>query len=531
MRFSKRLVALWFGLLWLGLVTISYAQTLTLTTEMPFYPFAVPTEDELASDPLAKAYQDAVNEWLTQNPDVTLEQVDFDIWERDVVIPALAGGTAPSFFSANEVGGYTPGPRMAGAVTQNLLADVTAAVEKYGLEDKMSPVAKATFDQFKVDGKSYALPQAYFAGNGVYYRKDWIKEVGLEEPTAGWTWDDFLTLAKALTTEEHKGAVVILSDITTELTFGDFGWETPKLEGNWRWRTDYTSKSDKWTAVLEKWHTALYEDKTLLYDPSYDDVQTFDAFIQGEVAMQISNTAHFTDLTESWGLTPAADALGKSVDEVFGWVELPRSELDNVSATQPFLALTGLSPDLDAEAVDKAVSLVDYMQFGEGYVKQKQVTWETTQDLRAVYDQPLAVNGVTEIPGVDGSIADAWGQTFIDNVNAASDNALPPARSAFLPPEEQGGPGDAALQDALNVIINSPELVDVAAELKKAEDITNQQAESFTSSIPVDEFKTKAHDYFVAVGEFYQSNSPEFYTQIWKPWYDTNAASVLGGLE
>jgi ABC-type glycerol-3-phosphate transport system substrate-binding protein len=527
MKFSKLFVALW-----LGLTLVSYAQTITLTTEMPFYPYGVPSEEEQAADPVAKAYAEALQSWLEQNSGVTLEQVDFDIWEPDLVIPAIAGGTVPSFYSANEVGGYIPGPRMGQAASQGLLADVTTAVEKYGLTDQLSDVAKTTWQQFSVDGKTYGLPQAYYAGNGVYYRKDWIKELGLEEPKPGWTWDDFLALAKALTTDEHQGAVVGAYDIVTELTFGDFGWQIPKLGGNWRWTYDYTSKSDKWVGILEKWRTALYEDQSLLYNPDFDDVQTWDAFATGQVAMQISNTGHFTEPPASpTGLAILADEMGKPIDEIFGWVELPRSELDSLSATQPFMALTGVSPDLDEASLDKAVSLVAYMQFGEGYVKQRQAIWETTGDLRAVYDQPIAINGMEQIPGVEGSIDDAWGSTFMNNIREAANNPLGPIITNYLPPEEQGGPGDAALQDAFNVIINTPGDVDIAAELKKAEDISNEQAETFSSSIPEEDFVAGLKKFYADSATFAKENTPQFYEQIWKPWYDTNVAPVIGELE
>jgi multiple sugar transport system substrate-binding protein len=49
-----------------------------------------------------------------------------------------------------------------------------------------------------LDGKIISLPLAVTL-DGIYYRTDRLKELGLKEPTPDWTWDEFLAIAKAFT--------------------------------------------------------------------------------------------------------------------------------------------------------------------------------------------------------------------------------------------------------------------------------------------------------------------------------------------
>ena len=54
-----------------------------------------------------------------------------------------------------------------------------------------------------VKGKILSLPLS-FPNTAIFLRTDRVKEYGLKMPTFGWTWDDFLTLAKGLTKPEKN---------------------------------------------------------------------------------------------------------------------------------------------------------------------------------------------------------------------------------------------------------------------------------------------------------------------------------------
>ena len=73
-------------------------------------------------------------------------------------------------------------------------------------EDEYNEVVKGyTWEQQRqLYGHVYAVPDA-FQVSGIYYRKDWAKEIGYEIPTGDdWTWDAYLELIKALTDKEKN---------------------------------------------------------------------------------------------------------------------------------------------------------------------------------------------------------------------------------------------------------------------------------------------------------------------------------------
>lgn len=58
-------------------------------------------------------------------------------------------------------------------------------------------------DPGKYNGKQYMLPKD-FSPLAVYYNKKLFDQYGIEYPKDGWTWDDFLKTAQALTIDENK---------------------------------------------------------------------------------------------------------------------------------------------------------------------------------------------------------------------------------------------------------------------------------------------------------------------------------------
>ncbi|WP_130864770.1 ABC transporter substrate-binding protein [Acidipropionibacterium timonense] len=56
---------------------------------------------------------------------------------------------------------------------------------------------KALVNLYTYDGKHYGIPKDYDT-IGVFYNKAIFKQAGVEEPKAGWTWDDFHTKAKKI---------------------------------------------------------------------------------------------------------------------------------------------------------------------------------------------------------------------------------------------------------------------------------------------------------------------------------------------
>ena len=486
--------ALGLGLLFGFLFSFAGAQTLTVGGGVwpNGWPLdGVPTPEQRSEEPEARAYAQALQSWLEANPEVTFEQIEFNVWDQETIVTALAGGTAPSLFNANAVGGWdTPGARP--AVAQGLLADVTEAYESSGIGEDLASYVRPLWEQWQVDGRLYALPTSYVAGVGVYYRKDLIREAGLEEPQPGWTWDDFHALLEGLTESGQKGAVMQSWIPNSELNAN--GWssltQVPAPDTPWNWRWDYTTNVDLWEPIIRRWRKAILEDQSVITNPAgLADYEVAAAFVRGDAAMMFNNYFWYTrPPSDPESMAGLAERLGKPLEEVVGWVELPLGSLGAPSPTAGLISAAGVSPHLGGDALDKAVSVFDYMTFGEGYTTQQRLLWEETGDLKRVYRDPLPINGVTQLPGVPGSIEDAWDEAFLENVRDAASNPVKPVPALYLPAEAAPGPGEDAFNDAINQLLFTEGEADVQAALAEAERITNQQAASFTSSVPDDVF-------------------------------------------
>ena len=61
----------------------------------------------------------------------------------------------------------------------------------------------APFDAFRYDGEELSCMPQNASSLVVYYNADMFEDAGLEPPTDGWTWDDFVAAGKALTKPEE----------------------------------------------------------------------------------------------------------------------------------------------------------------------------------------------------------------------------------------------------------------------------------------------------------------------------------------
>jgi multiple sugar transport system substrate-binding protein len=68
-------------------------------------------------------------------------------------------------------------------------------------KELLSDIDHALLKGFTVDGKLYLVPVAW-NNMMIYYNTKVFKEAGIARPSDDWTWDDFLTIAKRLTSGE-----------------------------------------------------------------------------------------------------------------------------------------------------------------------------------------------------------------------------------------------------------------------------------------------------------------------------------------
>jgi hypothetical protein len=500
---------------------------------------AMPTKDEQSSSPQKKAYADTLQKWLGKNPGVTIKHTETSVWDPKALTTAISAGTSPTWFMGNVLG-YFQNPQVRSAFVRGLVADLTSLVSKYKIDDQVSDFVVPMWKDWKVNGKYYGIPAGSGVGNGIYYRRDLIKQAGLQEPTADWNLNDFRALAKALTKDKTKGVALqfygfgqflnahgLLSATTSYGTIGML----PSPQTGWRWRYDFTTRQDRFKDAVNLWRAMRYEDKSLLTDLNYGDSDVSKAFIRGDVAMMGNNTDYFTRSPEDpASVMQLANSLKKPLEEVVGWLPHPKGTTGAFGNTQAGLAVGSIEPHLqrNAAGLEKAFDFMHYMLMGDGLIDQITATYQSTKDLKRVFTSvPPMTKNQEKIAGIPGTAEDAWGKQIVDAVKKAAVLPLIPDPALYLPAEQNTGvPGDA-FDDMVSGLAHTQK--DMPPIFANAQNTLNQQAAGLTSSISSDEFIKTAKEYYKALDAFWSKNAPVFYATDFKPWYTEKVLPVLGG--
>ena len=154
----------------------------------------------LFGDPTETAgYQDLVAAFEADNPDVDV--LLSPVAEQDDLLAKLttqfASGRPPDVFLVN----YRNYGQFA---SQGVLAPVQPYVDDSTVieEDDFAPAA---LDAFRFDGTQLTCMPQNVSSLVTYYNVDLFEQAGLPLPRAGWTWDDFLAAAQALTGDGRYG--------------------------------------------------------------------------------------------------------------------------------------------------------------------------------------------------------------------------------------------------------------------------------------------------------------------------------------
>lgn len=199
---------------------------------------------------------------------------------------SLPTGTGPDVFWMNM---YAPDYIDAG-----LLLDLTDALESAGVD--MSKYPEAVTEMYESDGLIYGVPKDY-DGMALYYNKAIFDELGVEYPQEGWTWDDLLETAQALTNENYYGFVA-RSD-------GNCGYQNFVYQNGGSLTDENYMPTVNTEAVVE----AIQFEHDLMYEynvsPTGAELLEFsadDMFVAGQVAMITSG---------SWSIQTYVEALGE----------------------------------------------------------------------------------------------------------------------------------------------------------------------------------------------------------------------------
>lgn len=506
-----------------------------ITLKLSDAPFrAMPTAKEQKADIGARSYAHALQKWLDKNPGVKLKTVKIDIWNQEAMVTAAAGGTAPAIYDANTLGGFKM-PSILSAFKQGLCAETTEVLERYKFDDLLASYVKPLWQEnWKVDGKYFGAAGGLGISDGLFYRRDLLKDAGIAEPTPDWTWKDVRTMSKALTKGKRKGFATPQWGLNVALDSDGFGLFTqlPAPKDNWRWSYDYTSLAKEvWVPGVDNWRKMAFEDKSVLSDISFGSWnEVTAAFVRGDAAIQAGNLGiYLTPAGQDNSYLDMAKQLGKPLEEVVGWMTYPVGDYGQYPARRTFLGVNAFSPDLKDDELDKAVSLHIYMT-GEGLIAQRSEAYKESKNLQEVYTgetlAPLFGMVADKLPG---SAEEAWGATFMDQVNRAAKRKSMPETSQFLPPEESSGPSDEPVNDAMSKWMYEPGNADIAVGLQKLQDVRNKQAKSFTSKASEEQFREGAKKYFEAQDAFWKEDAPQFHEKLYQPWYEQHVKSALGG--
>ncbi|MEO1288053.1 MAG: hypothetical protein AAFV93_09795, partial [Chloroflexota bacterium] len=128
------------------------------------WPFVeVPSQAQIDSDPYYALYDQVIQDWLAENPNVEIELIEFNPWDQQALLTAIAGGTAPTAWSATVLGGYNMQNTRA-AFRQGLAADVTELYAAYDMDNVVAPYVQNYNANWIVDGQMYAVPVNFNPG-------------------------------------------------------------------------------------------------------------------------------------------------------------------------------------------------------------------------------------------------------------------------------------------------------------------------------------------------------------------------------
>ncbi len=154
----------------------------------------------LFGDPVETAgYEELVKAFEEENPDIDVALSP--VAEQDDLMAKLttqfASGRPPEVFLVN----YRNYGQFAGS---DVLAPVQPFLDESSeiSEDEFAPAA---LDAFRFDGEELTCMPQNVSSLVTYYNVDLFEDAGVPLPRAGWTWDDFLAAAKALTGEGRYG--------------------------------------------------------------------------------------------------------------------------------------------------------------------------------------------------------------------------------------------------------------------------------------------------------------------------------------
>jgi len=173
------------------LSTVTYAQD---QVTLNVVGFVVPLEEQ--GTPLDEAYKKFIADFEAAHPGVKVNALETPPEFDTQLLVDLAAGTAPDLWNQDA-------STLARLVDSGYVLDMNECVKlvpELNLDRFFPSVLK--IHQREEGGPIYGLPND-FTPMVIYYNTKAFEKAGVEPPKAGWTWDEFRTIAQKLTLDKN----------------------------------------------------------------------------------------------------------------------------------------------------------------------------------------------------------------------------------------------------------------------------------------------------------------------------------------
>jgi multiple sugar transport system substrate-binding protein len=331
-----------------------------------------------------KIYGEAYSRFKQRNPNVTIEDnfVPVTTWSEyaNKVVAQVAGGQAPDIINI-----AIEGTRL--VVSKELLMPLDDLISSDdGGKELIADVDEALINAFKVDGKIWQIPHSW-NNMVIFYNTKMFKDAGIEPPTAEWTWQDFLDIAKRLTkaggTDQTYGFGI------PNFNFGLTPWlltnDTYQLTNDW---SDSNLNDPKVLEAITFVHDLIHVHKVA---PAVEGSDNDALFTSGKIAMggwghwPIQNfiTNNFSDFdVQYWPRNKKAT----SVHGVGGWgiyAKTPNRDM----AWELIKELTGKETIQATAAAGVAIPARRSVAYSEEFLKfpaNSKIYYDSLKDSRPV---------------------------------------------------------------------------------------------------------------------------------------------------
>ena len=224
------------------------------------------------------ANKQIVESWNKAHPGIQVEIVPVDVNSvHDKLLTSFVGGTAADIIhdEAADIAGFTQ---------QGYLANLTPLIPK----SLKASIPKALWDTTNFGGKITGVPSLLQTYN-VFANMDIFKAAGIKAPTLSdpWTWAEFRSIAKRLTTSSRYGVCWGLRSPTAvvQTMSLNYGGQFFYLK-NGKWQFEFGPKDQN---VVRQMHDMIHVDKSV--DPAATGLSgsaVLPAFFGGKCAMTVA---------------------------------------------------------------------------------------------------------------------------------------------------------------------------------------------------------------------------------------------------